>query len=326
MCDYPYNFEAIPQSEYEEDPDIKKNCSKFRDHKTGFERVGPHGFVSVKGGQEVIKRIYRMEVTEKDIWVVTYPRSGTTWTQEMVWNILNNLDFERARKTDIDEKFFFLDMDILNSHSHGDAPGFLDKAEAKVGQQRLIKSHLPLHLLPPELLTKCKVVYVARNPKDVVVSYYHHHKLTKSVEQDLQFPDFVKFFMSELLVQDPYVAHVKEGVSMMNSPNMKFLWYEDMKRDLPAAIKDVASFLNKDLKDSDIAALADYLDVRNMKQNPAVNHQDRHQRGAFAEGESFIRKGVAGAWKKYFDQTLEKEFDEWIEKKTTNIEIPFKWD
>ena len=226
----------------------------------------------------MIKRIYRMQVTEKDIWVVTYPRSGTTWTQEMVWNILNNLDFERARKTDIDEKFFFLDMDILKSHSHGDAPGFLDKAEAKLGQQRLIKSHLPLHLLPPDLLSKCKVVYVARNPKDVVVSYYHHHKLTKSVEKDLQFPDFVKFFMSELLVQDPYMAHVKEAVSMMNNPNMKFLWYEDMKRDLPAAIRDVASFLNKDLKDSDIAALADYLDVKNMKQNPAVNHQDRHQR------------------------------------------------
>ena len=133
-------------------------------------------------------------------------------------------------------------------------------------------------MLPPDLLTKCKVVYVARNPKDVVVSYYHHHKLTKSVEKDLQFPDFVKFFMSELLVQDPYMAHVKEAVSMMNNPNMKFLWYEDMKRDLPAAIRDVASFLNKDLKDSDIAALADYLDVKNMKENPAVNHQDRHQR------------------------------------------------
>jgi len=251
---------------------------KFKHQKTGFERVGPHGFVSVKGGEEVIKRIYRMEVTEKDIWVVTYPRSGTTWTQEMVWNILNNLDFERARKTDIDEKFFFLDMDILKSGSHGDAPGFLEKAEAMVGQQRLIKSHLPIHLLPPDILTKCKVVYVARNPKDVVVSYYHHHKLTKSVEQDLQFSDFVKFFMAELLVQDPYMAHVKEAFNLMGNPNMKFLWYEDMKRDLPAAIRDVARFLNKDLKDSEIAALAEYLDVKNMKKNPAVNHQDRHER------------------------------------------------
>ena len=51
-----------------------------------------------------------------------------------------------------------------------------------------------------------------------------------------------------------------------------------MKKDLPAAIREVASFINKKLNESEIAALADYLDVKNMKKNPAVNHQDRHQR------------------------------------------------
>ena len=74
-----------------------------------------------------------IQVTEKDIWIVTYPRSGTTWTQEMVgflclglkhlafhlstqiWQILNDLDFEGGSKIDIDKKFFFLDMDWLGS-------------------------------------------------------------------------------------------------------------------------------------------------------------------------------------------------------------------
>ena len=290
---YPYTFQQIPLSEYEDDPEIKVctyKCivalslylqdvyKKFKRQQTGFERVGPHRFVALKGTQEVIKRIYNMEVTENDIWVVTYPRSGTTWTQEMVWNIVNNLDFEKAKKTDIDDKFFFLDMDWLQSGSHGDAPGFIEKAEKQLGQQRMIKTHLPIGLLPPALLEKCKVIYVARNPKDVVVSYYHHHKLTKSVDPDLEFSDFVKFFMKELLVEDPYMAHVKEAVAMKNNKNVKFLWYEDMKKDLPAAIKDVANFINKDLNEAQIAELADYLDVKNMKKNPAVNHQDRHQR------------------------------------------------
>ena len=48
-------------------------------------------------------------------------------------------------------------------------------------------------------------------------------------------------------------------------------------------------------------------------------------RGVFAEGESFIRQGVAGGWKKYFDEELEKTFDEWIENKTKGFKIDFKW-
>ena len=39
----------------------------------------------------------------------------------------------------------------------------------------------------------------------------------------------------------------------------------------------------------------------------------------------FIRQGVAGGWKKYFDDDLEKAFDDWIEKKTEGFKINFKW-
>ena len=37
---------------------------------------------------------------------------------------------------------------------------------------RLIKTHLPIHLLPEEAW-KAKVIYIYRNPKDVAVSFYH---------------------------------------------------------------------------------------------------------------------------------------------------------
>ena len=98
------------------------------------------------------------------------------------------------------------------------------------------------------------------------------------MDQDLQFSEFVKFFTKDLLVEDPYMAHVKETVTLTDNPHVKFLWYEDMKRDLPAAIGDVAKFVDNEFNQPEVTALADYLDVKNMKENPAVNHQDRNQR------------------------------------------------
>ena len=94
----------------------------------------------------------------------------------------------------------------------------------------------------------------------------------------MKFKDFIKFFMKELLVEDPYMIHVQEGVSLQKNPNLKFLWYEDMKRGLQSSIKDVSNFLGKELKESEVNDLAEYLDFDNMKKNPAVNHQDRHDR------------------------------------------------
>ena len=47
---------------------------------------------------------------------------------------------------------------------------------------RFVKSHLPFSLNNPRLLDVCKVVYVARNPKDVCVSFYHHVRLIRMHE------------------------------------------------------------------------------------------------------------------------------------------------
>ena len=61
---------------------------------------------------------------------------------------------------------------------------------------RHIKSHLPGQLLPPQVWEKrVKIVYVVRNPKDVVVSLYHHARMVAPVldtEFDQVFEEFVQ--------------------------------------------------------------------------------------------------------------------------------------
>ncbi len=52
-----------------------------------------------------------------------------------------------------------------------DTVGYTERRPKSKGR-RVIKTHLPLEMLPPGLVDKCKVVWVNRNPKDSLVSWY----------------------------------------------------------------------------------------------------------------------------------------------------------
>ena len=54
-------------------------------------------------------RIKNMEIFEDDIWIVTFPKCGTTWAQEMIWMLNNDLDYETSAKISLDERFPFLE-------------------------------------------------------------------------------------------------------------------------------------------------------------------------------------------------------------------------
>lgn len=70
----------------------------------------------------------------------------------------------------------------------------LDKAPSP----RFIKTHLPLSMLPPNLLSTAKVVYVARDPRDVAVSYYYLYKMTSKSLMRANFTHFWEAFRRDL--------------------------------------------------------------------------------------------------------------------------------
>lgn len=68
-------------------------------------------------------------------------------------------------------------------------------AFTKLPSPRFIKSHLAFSLLPPSLLDTCKVVFVARDPRDVAVSFYHHNRLIKAHEYVGDFKTYWNYFI-----------------------------------------------------------------------------------------------------------------------------------
>ena len=118
-----------------------------------------------------------MPVRENDIWVVTFPKCGTTWTQEMVWQIANNVDIDGGKKM-LEERFPYLEAETLwDPKLFGLMKtimfGFMDwtssfnirKPSSWFGYKntvskledmdknkpRFIKSHLPFSFLPTKL-------------------------------------------------------------------------------------------------------------------------------------------------------------------------------
>ena len=156
-----------------------------------FPGAAKHGFIKIKPGNCLVasayssymERIYNMELRSDDIFVLSWPKNGTTWTQEMVWCICNDFNTESAKNERLDKRVPFLEMehvldhlrDVMPPEAKEFSPSVMTVLERK--SPRLFKSHLPFYVLPPKLLDTCKVVMCLRNPKDTLVSYYHHCKL-----------------------------------------------------------------------------------------------------------------------------------------------------
>ena len=259
------------------------------------------------------------------MWVVTYPKCGTTWAQELVWQVAHGLDLEGG-KTDLMERFPFMEFLEWDAFGNDFNPANyktlaqLDSVEGR----RFIKTHLPLSLLPPCLLDTGKVVYVARNPRDAMVSYYHHHKLIRCHQFTGDFKTFAERFMKDQVMYSPFFQHCEEAWQLRESPNLLFIFFEDMKKDMKSVVERVARFLGTSLTPEQVAALVHHLDIEQFRQNAAVNKENIRSTEFLSDG-SFIRKGEVGGWKEDFKSCpeMEEEFSRWISQqmKTSTIEF-----
>jgi len=80
----------------------------FPGYHDGFVRCQPGNLLMPVFYQKDCKNYSHFKIRSDDIFVLSFPKSGTTWTQEMVWLIANDCDFIGA-KTLLRERFPFLE-------------------------------------------------------------------------------------------------------------------------------------------------------------------------------------------------------------------------
>ncbi|XP_050678547.1 sulfotransferase 1B1-like isoform X2 [Leptidea sinapis] len=188
---------------------------------------------------------------------------------------------------------------------------------------RFIKTHLPLSLLPPTLLDNNKMVYITREPRDVVVSFYYHNKLMKNMNDEPDLKTFWKFFKNSQVIWSPFFQSVQEAWEKRNHPNLLFLFYEDLLKDLRGNVQRVAEFFGKSLTNEQLNELSEHLTFDNFKKNKAVNLEEMSEKGIFTKDGAFIRQGKSGTWRDHFDAEMTLEADRWISENLQNTDLRF---
>jgi len=285
----------------------------------GLIRMMPTRMVTGNGYLKYEKRIRNLSIREDDVWITTFPKSGTTWAQEMVWCLLNDLDFQTARRLDQFYRSPFLEFSAiqdLNMVKESEIPNSDLRSEKMtidyvdtLKSPRCIKTHLHYSLLPEQIKSvKPKLIYVLRDPRDVVVSFFHHYRLVRDFTGS--FEDFVEYFINDIVMFSPYFEHIHGYWQRRSEGNILILKFAEMKRNLPGVIRRTAEFLNKTLNDHEVSQLADHLSFESMKRNESVNKQEY----GIIEGQGgFLRKGQVGDWKNFMNEQISEKFEKWVQ-------------
>ncbi|RXG52196.1 Cytosolic sulfotransferase 14, partial [Armadillidium vulgare] len=149
-------------------------------------------------------------VKPRDIYISTMPKSGTNWISEIVWSLIYNPDLDNSDASTTDYAFVVSSAPKINPE--GDLvkrfkklcpgkdynEGLLIHTAAALPDPRLLKGHMPLPFWPPNILDKAKVIYLARDPRDVLVSCYHFFQTSEMTKFTATLDEFVNDFMDSI--------------------------------------------------------------------------------------------------------------------------------
>ncbi|XP_015353765.1 sulfotransferase 6B1-like [Marmota marmota marmota] len=258
---------------------------------------------STASSRELLDSLDSFDAREDDVFLVSYPKSGTHWVAEVIENIPN------AKIT------------ITSPIELGDISKF-DELKT-YSKRRVIPTHLSYDMLPVDIKQKqCKVIYIIRNPKDTAVSLFHYYRDNPNLPYIETWAAFLELFLRGDVVYGSWFDHVLSWEEHKND-NVLIIFYEEMKKDFFKSLKKITTFLGTHVNDSEINNIAWKTSFSEMKNNTVKeSHDPNHTICALTSERNLVfRKGVVGDWINYFTSKQKRVFDELFTEKMKHSEL-----
>ncbi|KAM4715521.1 sulfotransferase 2A1-like isoform 2-T2 [Anableps anableps] len=251
-----------------------------------------------------------------DVVIVTYPKSGTTWMQEILPLIISGGD-----------------PASVETLPNWDRVPWLEETRASIlkleerPSPRLFTTHFHYNMMPPSFFqVKPKVIYVMRNPKDVFTSAFHYYNMTSFLVKPGPQSEFFQKFLAGKVIFGSWFDHVKGWLNAKEKQHTMYISYEEMIKDLNNSVSRIAQFLGKSLDPGVLEKIAERCLFKNMKNNPMSNYSMVPQEFMDQTKRQFLRKGVAGDWKNLLTPEEAEHFDAVFKEKMKDVKYKFPWD
>ncbi len=238
---------------------------------------------------------------DDDIIIATWAKSGTTWMQQIVSQLL----FSGEEGLPVADISPWLDLRV--------PPKEVKLAAVeKQTHRRFLKTHLPVDALV--FSAQAKYIYIARDGRDVVWSMYNHHANSNQYFYDLlndtpgrvgppieRPPDSIRQYFLDWLHRDghpfwPFWENVRSWWAIRHLPNVLLVHFEKLRADMPGEIQRVASFLEIPIDEARWDAILEHCSFPYMRVHGGTIIP---LNGAFWDDgpKAFIHAGRDGRWR-----------------------------
>jgi Sulfotransferase domain len=240
----------------------------------------------IYGIKTVVKYLLGYDIADRDVavypddtFIVSYPRSGNTWTRFLIANLLHP-------HTEVG----FRNIESLVP----DTAALSSRTLKKVPRPRILKSHQYFDPRYP------RVLYVVRDPRDVALSYYQFHRKYGFITNDYPLEKFVTDFVAGRLVSADWGTWAENVASWFyprrSNANFLLIRYEDLKRHTEDELRKIGRFLRADTEPELLARAIAQSSAERMRELEQTQHHQwigtkKHRRDI-----PFVGQACAGAW------------------------------